>query len=32
MLTGAKALAMTTVDLLEDADLVARVWEEFRTT
>ncbi|MCK5247142.1 M20 family metallopeptidase, partial [Candidatus Bipolaricaulota bacterium] len=32
MLAGAKALAMTTVDLLEDADLVARVWEEFRTT
>ena len=32
MLAGAKVLAMTTVDLLEDADLVGRVWEEFRTT
>lgn len=32
MLAAAKALAMTAVDLLEDADLVARIWEEFRTT
>jgi len=32
MLAAAKALAMTTVDLFEDADLVAKIWEEFRTT
>lgn len=32
MLAAAKAMAMTTIDLLEDADLVARIWEEFRTT
>ena len=32
MLAAAKAMAMTTVDLLEDADLVAKIWEEFRTT
>jgi len=31
MLAAAKALAMTTVDLLEDAELVAKIWEEFRT-
>jgi len=30
MLAAAKALAMTAVDLLEDADLVAQAWEEFR--
>ena len=32
MLAAAKAMAMTTVNLLEDAQLVARIWEEFRTT
>ena len=32
MLAAAKAMAMTTVSLLEDADLVAKIWEEFRTT
>ena len=32
MLAAAKAMAMTTVDLLTDADLVAKIWEEFRTT
>jgi len=32
MLAAAKALAMTTVDLLKDADLVAKIWEEFKTT
>jgi amidohydrolase len=32
MLAAAKAMAMTTVNLLEDADLVAKIWEEFRTT
>ena len=32
MLAAAKAMAMTTVDLLMDADLVAKMWEEFRTT
>jgi len=32
MLAAAKAMAITTVDLLEDTDLVARIWEEFRTT
>lgn len=31
MLAAAKAMAMTTVDLLTDADLVARIWEEFNT-
>jgi len=31
MLAAAKALAMTTVDLFEDADLVAKIWEEFKT-
>ncbi len=31
MLAAAKALAMTTTDLLTDADLVAKIWEEFRT-
>lgn len=32
MLAAAKALAMTTVDLLTDADLIAKIWEEFKTT
>jgi len=32
MLAAAKAMAMTTVNLLEDASLVANLWEEFRTT
>jgi len=32
MLAAAKALAMTAVDLLEDADLVAKIWEEFKIT
>lgn len=32
MLAAAKAMALTTVQLLEDADLVAKVWKEFRTT
>ena len=31
MLAAAKAMAITTVELLEDADLVAKIWEEFRT-
>ena len=30
MLAAAKALALTTVELLEDADLVAKIWEEFK--
>ena len=32
MLAAAKAMAMTTVDLLTDADLVAKIWEEFKNT
>lgn len=32
MLAAAKAMAMTTVNLLEDTDLVATIWDEFRTT
>ena len=31
MLAAAKAMAITTVELLEDTDLVAKIWEEFRT-
>ena len=32
MLAAAKALAMTAVDLLEDADLVTKIWEEFHAS
>ncbi len=32
MLDGAKALAMTAVDLLSSPDLVAQAWAEFRST
>jgi hypothetical protein len=32
MLAAAKAMALTAVELLEDADLVAKIWEEFRAT
>lgn len=32
MLAAAKAMAMTTVDLMEDADLVASIWKEFKTS
>ena len=32
MIVAAKAMAMTTVDLLTDPDLVKRAWDEFRGT
>ncbi|MBU1049515.1 M20 family metallopeptidase [Candidatus Bipolaricaulota bacterium] len=32
MLAAAKAMAMTTVNLLEDSELVSKLWEEFKTT
>ncbi len=32
MLAAAKAMALTTVELLEGPDLVARIWEEFKST
>jgi hypothetical protein len=30
MLAAAKAMALTAVELLENADLVAKIWQEFR--